>query len=87
MPAAEQMQMQMIYRLAAILARVDHDPIAFSSFSLRAISAAAAIRCPISAAYSPLGFCGGGDVLLGNDEQVGWGLGIDIGKADANSSS
>jgi hypothetical protein len=77
------MEVEMVDGLSAFFAGVDDDAVTTVQFP------SAGDVCgngqQMAEQWSVFG-CGlrlGGDVLLGNDEQVGGGLRIDVGKADA----
>ncbi len=83
MPPAQQMQVQMVHRLAAVIAGVDDHAIAAIQ-----LTAARNLSSRGEQMAQQRRMFGGslrlrGDVLLGDDEQMRRGLGIDIRKADA----
>ena len=83
MPAAEKVQMQMVHRLPAIVARIHDDPVTivqllFARNLRRRGHQVADQRCIVSERLRR-----GADVLLRYNQKVRGRLGIDVGKADA----
>lgn len=83
MPAAEQMQMQMMHRLSAVVSGVDHYAI-----TILELLAARKVSCGgHQMTKQRLVFRHrlrlGCDVLFGNNEKVGRSLRINVGKSDA----
>lgn len=83
MPSAKQMQMQMVDRLAAIRAGVDHD--AVTTIQPRTARHLRGLRHQVSKQRSMLFLrvCLGGDVFPGNDEQMGRSLWVQVREAQA----
>lgn len=83
MTAAEQVQMEMVYGLAAVLADIDDHAIAGIKFFLAGDFG----RSPQEMAEQSAVFGGrlgeGGDVLARNDEQMHRSLGVDVGEGEA----
>ena len=84
MPAAQQMQVQMIHRLPSIIARVYNDPVT----AVQLLHACDLYRRGHQLAHQRtifrLHLRGRDNVLLRNDQQMLRSLRIDIGKADAD---
>jgi hypothetical protein len=83
MPAAQKMQMEVIYRLSAVIPGVDDDAVA----SVQLMSAGELGGCGHQMSQQRRVFSQRlglrGDVLLGDDKQMRRRLWVDIGKADA----
>ena len=83
MPAAEQMQMQMVHRLPAIVTGVHNDPVT----TVQLLFAGNLRRCGHHMTDQRSIFSErlrrGADVLLGDNQKVRGRLGIDVGEADA----
>ena len=82
MTSAEQMEVEVVDGLAAVFAGIDYDAVAAVQ-----ISAAGDLRSDgqqMAEERSMFG-CGlrlRGDVLFGNNEQMSWGLRVNVGKTD-----
>ena len=81
--AAEQMQMQMVDGLSAVGAGVDDDAISASEACVAGYLRRLREQMPEEGGVLFFGVCLRGDVLPGNDQEMGGRLGIDIGEDDA----
>ena len=87
MPAAEQVQMQMVHRLSAIVACVHDDPVSIVQLLFACDLAAAAIRWPISAVSSASAFAVEAMCCLGIISRCVGACGLMSGKPMQSSSS
>ena len=75
--------MEMVYHLAAVFARIDDDAIAAIQLPRTGEIGSGRHHMPQQLSVFGHRLRLGDDVLLRNDEQVGRGLRVDIGKSDA----
>ena len=83
MPAAQQMQMQMIHSLAAVFACIDDDAIAAVQLTAARNLGCGSQQMTKQWSMFSRGLRLRGNVLFRNDKQMGRSLGIDIRKTNA----
>ena len=83
MPAAEQMQMQMVDRLAAIVACVHNDPVTMIQLFFACNLRRRRHHMTDQRSIFSQRLRGGDNVLPGNNQKMCRRLGIDVGEADA----
>ena len=80
--SAEQMEMQVVDRLASVIASVDNDTIAAIELMAAGEVGGDGHQVSEERLVFRYGLSLRGDVLFGDDEQMRGRLGIDVGKAD-----
>ena len=83
MSAAQQMQMQVMHGLPAIVPSVHDDPVTVVQLLFTRNLSCCSHKMAHQRRILGQSLCRRADVLLGNDQQMRGGLGIDIGEADA----
>lgn len=83
MPSAEQVQVQVVDGLAALFPGVDDYAIAVVQLAGAGDVGSGGHQMAQQRSVFGGGLCLRGNVLFGNDQQMSWGLGIDIGETDA----
>ena len=83
MASTKKMKMEVVDSLSTVVPRVDDDTISLVEFMLAGQVRSSSHQVPEQRLMLRNGLSLGCDVFLGDDDQVCWGLGIDIRKAYA----